>query len=173
VEAPAAVYYRSECGGFGPRDYAYYPFHGIFVSVKVWPLQLGLHYPPGTTVTLDDDRVTISGMRQNEPVEIVQHLVPAAHGALGNDTPGEFCAMNDPLGSGNGGYHCPASGPQLTWAYFIRHDLKSTSPNVRLPSDLRGARITIPAMTINGEKYESQELSIVDAEFVGVEPLNC
>jgi hypothetical protein len=125
-------------------------------------------------VSLDDDAVTIRGMRQNEPIEIVQHLVPAVHGALGNSTPGEFCAMTDPLDPlGKSGYSCPSRGTQLIWAYYIRHGLTSTNPTVRVPSDLEQARITIPAMTINGQRYEAQELSIVGAEFVGIEPLNC
>jgi hypothetical protein len=97
VVAPAAVYYRSMCGGFGPRDYAYYPYHGIYISVDLSPLQLGLHYPAGTTVALNGHTVKIRGMRQTEPVEVVKHLVPGMHASLGNATPGEFCAMDDPM----------------------------------------------------------------------------
>jgi hypothetical protein len=82
-------------------------------------LQLGLHYPAGTTVALDEDVVVIHGKRQKESFEMVQHLVPAPHGALGNTTPGEFCAMNDPLDPpGKYGYRCRSKGAQLTWAYL-------------------------------------------------------
>jgi hypothetical protein len=169
VEAPEAVYLRSECGGFGPRNYAYYPYHGIFISVSLSPLQLGLHYPAGTTVALSGDTVTISGSRQNEPIEYAQHLRQASHGTLGNGTPGEFCAMTDPMDpEGRHGYRCPSSGHDLTWSYFVGRDKNSS-----VPTNLEHAKIIIPAVTINGQTYESQELSIVGKKFVGVVPINC
>ena len=174
VEAPEAVYYRSHCGGFGPRDYAYYPYHGIFISVKLSPLQLGLHYTPETTVALDGDTVTIRGMRQNEPVELVKQLNPADHGTLGNGTPGEFCAMSDPMDPERRfGYWCPAHGPVLTWSYFVARDISAPHHIVFSPMDLEGMTITIPAMTINGQAYKSQELTIEEKKFASVEPINC
>jgi hypothetical protein len=174
VEAPEAVYLRSECGGFGARNYAYYPYHGIFISVSLSPLQLGLHYPAGTTVALSGDTVTISGSRQNEPIEYLQHLRQASHGTLGDGTPGEFCAMTDPMDpEGEHGYRCPSSGRDLTWSYFVGRDKNSSNQILAVPTNLERAKVIIPAVTINGHTWESQELSIVGKKFVGVVPINC
>jgi hypothetical protein len=108
-------------------------------------LQLGLHYPAGTTVALSGDTVTIRGSRRNEPIEYVQHLRQVSHGTLGNATPGEFCAMTDPMDpEGWHGYRCPSSGHDLTWSYFLGRD-----PIVALPTNLERAKIVILAVTIN------------------------
>jgi hypothetical protein len=42
-----------------------------------------------------------------------------------------------------------------------------------VPTNLERAEIVIPAVTINGQTYEPQELSIVGKKFVGVVPINC
>jgi hypothetical protein len=174
VEAPEAIYLRSFCGGFGPPEYVYYPYHGIHISVSLSPLQLGLHYPAGTTVTLNGDTVAISGTRQNEPIELVRHLSQASHGTLGNATPGNFCAMTDPMDpEGRHGYRCPSNGHDLTWSYFIGRDIDAPNQIVAAPTNLEHAKIRIPAVTINGHTYESQELSIVGKKFVGIVPINC
>jgi hypothetical protein len=39
--------------------------------------------------------------------------------------------------------------------------------------DLERAKIVIPAMTINGQAYPSQELSIVNRMYRGIIPVNC
>jgi hypothetical protein len=123
------------------------------------PLQLGLYYPAGTTVTLGSDTVTIRGMKQNEPIELVKHVIPASHGTLGNATPGQFCAMDDPMDpERRHGYRCPSHGPELTWSYFVGRDLGVPTQIVGVPAKLERATIIIPAVTINGHTYESQEL---------------
>jgi hypothetical protein len=171
VEAPDAVYLQGLCGGFGAPNYAYYPYHGIFVSVNLSPLQLGLHYKTGTTVALHDDAVTISGWRENDPFQLVIHLSPAQHYALGNATPEKFCAMADPMNPGR--KSCPSDGRNMTWAYFLGRDINPPNRSVSVPTDLERAKIVIPAITIDGQTYESQELSIVRKKYVGITPVNC
>src|SRR5271155_5853462 len=74
VEVADAVYLQGLCGGSGPPNWTYFPLHGIFISVSLSPLQLGLHYPAGTNVTLDGDAVTISGWLRSEPIQLTAHL---------------------------------------------------------------------------------------------------
>jgi len=174
AEAPDAVYLQGLCGGSGVPNWTYYPFHGIFVSVSLSPLQLGLHYPAGTSVELDGDTVTISALRQSEPIQLTVHLSPAPHAALGNGAPEEFDAMTDPMDpGGKSGYHRSSKGRDLTWAYFVGRDINPPNRIVPLPVDLERAKIAIPAITINGQTYESQELSIVRKKYVGITPINC
>jgi hypothetical protein len=174
AEVPDAVYLQGLCGGSGAPNWTYYPFHGIFISVSLSPLQLGLHYPPGTTVELDGDIVTFGGWRQNEPIQLAVHLSPAIHAALGNGAPEEFDAMTDPMNpGGKSGYHRSSKGLGLVWANFIARDANTPNRIVPIPVDLERAKIVIPAMTINGQRYESQELVIVRKKYSGLVPVNC
>jgi hypothetical protein len=67
----------------------------------------------------------------------------------------------------------PLQGRSTDLGLFVGHDIDQTDSVVRVPPDVEGASIAIPAMTINGQKYDAQELSIVDGKFVGVVPINC
>jgi hypothetical protein len=174
AEAPDAAYLQGLCGGSGAPNWAYYPFHGIFVSVSLSPLQVGLHYPPETTVQFESDALTISGWRENRPVTISAQLSAAVHAALGNSAPEEFDAMLDPMAaSGKSGYRRSSKGRGLTWANFIGRDINEPSRIVPVPMDLERAKIVIPAMKINGQMYEPQELPIVRKKYSGIIPVNC
>jgi hypothetical protein len=50
------------------------------------------------------------------------------------------------------------AGPELTWSYFVGRDLGVPTQIVGVPAKLERATIIIPAVTINGHTYESQEL---------------
>jgi hypothetical protein len=123
---------------------------------------------------LDGDAVTISGWRQNEPIQLAVHLSPAIHAALGNGAPEEFDAMTDPMDpSGKFGYRRSSKGRGFIWANFIARDANTPNRIVPIPIDLERAKIVIPAMTINGQMYESQELPIVRKKYSGITPVNC
>jgi hypothetical protein len=174
AEAPGAVYLRGLCGGSGAPNWAYYPFHGIFISVSPRPMSVGLHYPPGTTAQLDANEVTLSGWRQNELFTLTIHLAPADHRAMGNSTPEEFDAMVDPMNPNAKIYTSRSSkGRGLIWANFIGVNVDNPHHVVIVPEDLDRAKIVIPAITINGEVYGPQELPIVHKQYVGVIPVNC
>jgi hypothetical protein len=174
VEVADAVYLQGLCGGSGPPDWTYYPFHGIFISVSLTPLQLGLHYTVGTTVTLDGDAATINGWRKSEPIQLTAHLTPAIHAALGNGVPEEFDAMTDPMDPGRrSGYHRSSKGSDLVWANFIARDAHAPNRIFPMPRDLERTKILIPPITINGQKYEPQELSIIRKKYTGIIPINC
>jgi hypothetical protein len=76
AETADARYLQAYCGDYGPADWTYYPFHGIFISVSLSPLHLGLHYPTGTTVELDSNEVTINGSRLGTAVHLIYQLTP-------------------------------------------------------------------------------------------------
>ena len=82
--------------------------------------------------------------------------------------------MVDPMApNGKSGYHRSSKGRGLTWAYFIGRDINDLNRIVPVPMDLERAKIVIPAMTINGQTYESQELPIVRKTYSGIIPVNC
>jgi hypothetical protein len=174
AEAPDAVYLQGLCGGSGPPNWAYYPFHGIFVSVTLSPLQVGLHYPPGTTVSLEGSALTITGWRENMFVTMPAQLSAAVHDVFGNTAPEQFDAMVDPLAvNGRSGYRRSSAGRGMIWANFIGRDPNAPSRSVTVPTDLERAKIVIPSMTVNGRAYPSQELSIVNRMYRGIIPVNC
>ena len=174
VEVADAKYLQGLCGGSGPPNWTYYPYHGIFISVSLSPLQIGLHYPAGTTVSLDGDVLTISGAHQSGPIQLTALLTPAIHGALGNGVPEEFDGMSDPLDPGRkSGYHRSAKGSDSIWASFIGRDVQSPNHLFRVPTDLDGAKVTIPPITINGQKYGPEELLVIRKKYSGIVPINC
>ena len=174
VEVADAVYLQGLCGDSGPPNWAYYPFHGIFISVSLTPLQLGLHYPAGTTVTLDGDTITIRGSRQHELIQLTGHLTPAIHTALGNAAPEDFDDMSDPLDpTGKSAYHRSSKNRGLVWANFIARDVHAPNRIFPMPKDLEHAKILIPSITINGQKFDPQELSIMRKKYTGITPINC
>jgi hypothetical protein len=69
----------------------------------------------------------------------------------------------------HGGYRRTTKGRDFTWANFLARE----APIPAVPHDLEGATIVVPAMTINGQKYGSQELTITRKNYVGVIPVNC
>jgi hypothetical protein len=170
AETADARYLQAYCGDYGPADWTYYPFHGIFISVSLSPLHLGLHYPTGTTVELDSNEVTINGSRLGTAVHLIYQLTPTLHAALGNGAPWRLDAMADPMDpAGRYGYRRTTKGRDFTWANFLARE----APIPAVPHDLEGATIVVPAMTINGQKYGSQELTITRKNYVGVIPVNC
>jgi len=82
--------------------------------------------------------------------------------------------MLDPMAaSGKSGYRRSSKGRGLTWANFIGRDINEPSRIVPVPMDLERAKIVIPAMKINGQMYEPQELPIVRKKYSGIIPVNC
>jgi hypothetical protein len=174
VEEPQAAYLQGLCGGSGPPNWAYYPYHGIFNSVSLSPVQVGLHYPHGTTVRFESDALAITGSRNNKPVAIAVKLTAAVHAALGNSAPEQFDGMMDPMDpTRKSGYHRSSKDGDQTWANFIGRDADNPDRTVLVPMDLEHVKIVIPAMTINGQTYQSQELSIERKTYTGIIPVNC
>jgi hypothetical protein len=62
---------------------------------------------------------------------------------------------------------------EIIWASYRARDPNSPDHVAGVSLDLENAIITIPAMTINGTGYDSQDLAIVRKKFIGVIPINC
>jgi hypothetical protein len=170
VDVADAHYLHGICGSYGPRDWAYFPFHGIYLSLSLSSLEFGLHYPKTTTVELDSNEVTVGGLHNGAPAKWAAKLVPVRHGGLGSDPP-EFAYMVDPITSTTD--HRTRKESDMIWASYSIRDQNLANRLVAIPQDLESETIRIPAMTINGTKYESQELTIVRKKYSGVIPVNC
>jgi hypothetical protein len=174
AETADARYLQGLCGGYGPADWTYYPFHDILISVSLSPIRLGLHYPTGTTVELDSNEVAINGSRLGTSIHLIYQLSPALHAALGNSAPWQLDSMADPMDpAGRYGYRRTRKGRDFTRANFLAHEATTPGHSVAVPHDLEEATIAIPAMTINGQKYGPQKLTITRKNYVGVVPVNC
>jgi hypothetical protein len=165
VEVTDARYLHETCGGFGPRTWAYFPVHGIFISLRV-PNDFGVIYPKGTIVELDSNELILTSERNGVSTQRVFEIAPRTHGSYGSGIPDELYYMVDPI---EGNAHLRSSKDLDTiWAsYSTREFMLPTD------EDLEHAIIRIPAMTINGIRYDSQELTIVRKTFVGTMPINC
>ncbi len=175
AETPDASYLRGTCGDSGPPDWTYYSFHGIHISVSPSSsLQVGLHYPAGTTASLDSNRIELRGWRGDKAINIVAFLHPALHAALGNLAPERFEGMRDPTDpEGLHRYRRYSSDKDVVWANFLAYDEDVSDHFIRVPKGLDRGVIVVPAMTVNGQSYGPQELLIVRRLYSGVLPINC
>lgn len=170
VEVADASYLYGTCRSYGPRDWAYIPLNGIFVSLSLTTPEFGVHYPKETTVILDSDEITVTGSRNGLPVTWRATLVPNRHGGFQSD-PVEFDYMIDPITLRS---TRPTQGkPEIVWASYRMVDPGSPNHIVQVPQDLEQAVVSVPAMTINNTKFKATDLSIVHRKFVGVIPVNC
>jgi len=177
IEAPDARYFQNTChAGSGPPSVAYYPFHGIFISLDVtnW-IGLGLHLPAGTTAQLNGNSVRISGTTSSGAVEATIAIRAARHGSLGSGDPREFNALRDPFTSANN--FGPLTGDtqdgRYVWYLFIS---ETDDPGPRIiptPRGLIRGTVELPSMTINGERYDPQVLPLQHQVYAGISSINC
>ncbi len=177
IEAPDARYYQSVCyASVGPPSVAYYPFHGIFISLDVtnW-VALGLHLPAGTTAQLNGNAVRISGTTNSGPVDATIPIKAARHGSLGNGDPREFSALRDPFTSPD--YFGPLTGDthdgKYVWYLFIS-ETDETQPHLTpSPRGLIRGMVELPSITINGLRYDPQSLPLEHRVHTGISSINC
>jgi hypothetical protein len=94
IEAPDARYLRVVCrGSVGPPSTAYYPFHGIFISLNFSSTEFGLHVPKGLTVQLNDDKIHIKGFSKTAQFGKTVNISAFRQGSSGNGDPPEFRAL--------------------------------------------------------------------------------
>jgi hypothetical protein len=130
--------------------------------------------PRDDTVEPDTYQLTISGSRHGVPTRLVLKLTPTIHGGWGSGAPTELADMADPTNpTARNSYRRTRKEQDIVWASYSARDPISPNRIVGIPQDLEHATIRIPAMTINGTKYDSQDLIIVRKKYVGVIPVNC
>lgn len=177
VEAPNADHLHLGCQSeLGPNSTAYYPFHGIYISIDIRASHFGLHIPSSTVVELNGKTLDINGSIGTTPYRATLNLEAASHASVGAGyAPAQFMEIIDhyttpdnfgPLeGGGNGKY--------LLWYLYLLRDPQYPRQIKIIPKGLTEGTIEIPAMTINGQHYDSQRLTFKRETFVGMAAVNC
>jgi hypothetical protein len=177
IEAPNAEQMHFGCRSeLGPNATAYYPFHGIYISIDIRASRFGLHIPASTVVELNGKTIDIDGLIGTAPYRTALNLRAASHASVGGGyAPAQFEETVDhyttpdnfgPLeGGGNGKY--------LLWYSYLLMDPHDAQRIGIIPKGVTEGTIEIPAMTINGHHYESQKLTFKRKTFVGMAAVNC
>jgi hypothetical protein len=171
VTAPGAVYLNSVCyGEFGPRSITYYPYHGIFISVEVTDLPgveyLAFHIPTGSVVQLNGTSMQLQGRSSSGPFSVALSLGAVPHGNSGGPRK-LFNLRPDPYTAPDN--FGPLKGDDddgtLLWYNY--------ATDGSIPEGMISGTLTLPSLTINGQRYEAQTLTFTRDKFVGVTPINC
>lgn len=180
-EVPNARYFQDTCGGFGAPEVAYYPYHGIFVSVALvegyFPA-VGLHVPLGMTASLDDNSVKVTGRTAQGEFAVVGVLQAVRHWSFGNWAPHfpPFLWQPDPYrsptdlvslqggGTASGGYF---------WYLFAAFPSSDSTRYLALPPHVSSGEIELPPITVDGRKYPAQRIPFERRTVVRVMPVNC
>jgi hypothetical protein len=177
IEAHNADHLHPGCQSeLGPNSTAYYPFHGIYISIDIRASRFGLHIPSSTVVELNGKTIEINGLIGTARYRATANLEAASHTSVGTGyAPAQFMEAIDhyttpdnfgPLeGGGNGKY--------LLWYLYLMMDPQNLGRIEIIPKGLTEGTIEIPAMTINGQHYESQKLTFKRETYVGMAALNC
>src|SRR6266850_149917 len=171
IEVPNARYFGKSCyGGFGPESVAYFPFHEIFISIDMNPwLRLGVHIPPGNSVQVLGRNIKIVGRTNSGNIDFSAALTPKPIGSLGSVNPDEFRAIDHsqvkPDESFFGPFQGMAKDGRYVWYLFTAFD--------QAPRDLLEGVIELPALAINGRRYEPQKLPFRRDTVIGFQTINC
>jgi hypothetical protein len=175
IEAPEARYFDSSChGGAGPPSVIYYPYHGVFISLRITDVvALGVHVPAGFTAQIDSDRVRIVGISDQGSVEVTLPIKAARQGSLGSVHPSEFSGFPDPFTSPD--HFGPLEGGtdqgHYRWYLFVaRTDPIHLSTT---PAGLLRGTVELPPMTINGQHYAPETLHFERKVHTEISPVNC
>jgi hypothetical protein len=175
IDAPDAVRFKSICRGtVGPPSTVYYPYHGIYISLDYSSTRFGLHVPEGMTVQLNDNTIKVNGTSKSGPVQKTVHFKAFPQGAGGNDDPPEF-AVSSPYTSPDtlGPFEGRSVGNRYVYYFFMGVDDDHPNRMVSLPFDLIEGTIELPAITINGQRFEPQTLPFKQTKFFEISPVNC
>jgi hypothetical protein len=154
---------------------AYYPFHGIFISLDVThSVTLGLHLPAGTTAALDGKTVRIIGSADSGPVDATIPIRAAQHDyvykydqfeANPRDTFTSADYFGPLLGDTNGG--------RDLWYSFISETSEQIPHLILTPKGLIRGTVELPPITINGQSYEGQSVPFEHRVHTEISPINC
>jgi hypothetical protein len=176
IEVPDAVRFKNTCGGtVGPPSTVYYPFHGIYISLNYSATNFGLHIPEGMTVQLSDNVVKIRGLSTAGEVQKAVHIKVFKQGAGGNNDPPELRGLTpNYAASGDlGPFEGASVGNRHIYVFFMGIDDNHPNRIASVPFDLTEGTIELPAMTINGQRYEPQILPFKQTKYFEISPVNC
>ena len=175
IDAPDAKYFKSICRAtVGPPSTVYYPYHGIYISLNFTFTSFGLHIPEGMTVQLNDNTINVNGISQSGPVERTIYFKAFPQGSGGNNDPPEF-SVRAPYTSPDalGPFEGRSVSNRYVYYFFMGVDDDRPNRMVSLPFDLTEGTIELPAMTINGQRYERQTLPFKQTKYFEISPVNC
>jgi hypothetical protein len=175
IDAPDAKYFKSICRGtIGPPSTIYYPFHGIYISLDYTFTTFGLHIPEGMTVQLADNEITVNGVGKSGAVQTTVHFKAYPRGAGGNNDPPDF-ALSATYTSADtlGPFEGRSVGDRYVYYLFMGADDNRPNRLISPPLDLTEGTIELPAMTINGQRYEQQLLPFKQTKYFEISPVNC
>jgi len=177
LEIPHAVFLRNLChGSAGPATLAYYPYHGIHVSLDVTgAVELGLHIPAGMTVTIDGNRVIVSARTSKGSVTEIGTLRAVRHGSFGTGEPAKFAWQPDPYTSPTmlGPLQGAAVGSRYMWYLFAVFDQSQPRSLLRIPPGFVSGTVELPPLVINGQRYPAQVISFTEDKKTKLTPVNC
>lgn len=180
IEAPEAVYFKSSCwGGVGPPSLVYYPFHGIFISLGLNPIQLGLHVPAGATAALNGATLAVFGRTNGGDVRMTIDIRASPHSYVGSSDPKEFGALPDPFKSDTtfGPLNGASRDERSVWYLFTERIKSPPSAGVltteQLVDRIIEGSVKLPAITVNGKLYDPEVLPFKRESWVAVMPVNC
>lgn len=176
IDVPDARYFKSSCyHTFGPPSVAYYPFHGIYISLDVTnTVELGLHLPAGTTVELNGDTVHITGSADSGPIDTTIPIRAARHDYVRKGDPLEFRARDTFTSADNfGPLLGDTSDGRDLWYSFISVTSDPVRHVIPTPSGLIRGTVQLPPITINGQSYEGQSIPFERRVHTEISPINC
>jgi hypothetical protein len=176
IEVPDARYFKKICyHTFGPPSVAYYPFHGIFISLDVtYTIELGLHLPAGTTVELNGNTVHIIGSADSGPIDTIIPIRAARHDYVRKGDPLEF-SVRDPFTSADnfGPLLGDTNNGRNLWYSFISVTSEPIPHIIPTPRGLIRGTVELPSIMINGQSYEAQSIPFERRVHVEISPVNC
>jgi hypothetical protein len=176
IEASGATYLHSGCQSEpGPYSMAYYPFNRIYISIDILDSHLGFHIPTGTVVELNGKTIKIDGLLGTTPYQSTINLRAVPHASYIGSAPVRFMESIDHYTTPNnfGPLEGGGNGKYLLWFSYVMKTSEDSPKMFHAPKGLTEGTIEIPAMTINGQRYESQKLTFKRKSFVGLAAVNC
>ena len=179
IDAPEARHLERECNaGIGVPTVVYYAYHGVFISIDItdW-VSFGVHVPVGNTVRLEGNRLRISGMSGQGPVDVSMPIWAVRQGDMGSIQPREFRGFPDPFTSRD--YFGPLQGASrdghYLWYLFAAESVQADGQVhlIPTPEGLQQGTVELPAMTINGQHYEPQVLHFERHVHPELSAINC
>ena len=154
---------------------AYYPFHGIFISLDLTNIvELGLHVPAGTTVELNGSTVHMTGIADSGPIDTTIPIRAARHDYVRKNDPLAFSARDTFTAADNfGPLLGDTSNGRDLWYSFISETSEPVPHYIRTPNGLIRGTVELPPITINGQSYEAQSIRFERRVHTEVSPVNC
>ena len=160
----ASHWWDGNWGRPGTENLIYYPFHDIHISLNSGWLALGLHIPPGVTVEINDPTITVQAKSKRGEYKETFQLRAAEHPSF-LQPPAPFYPETQIGSYGFGPLNGDPERRHNIWYRFSAVNPADPKREFVLPSSLLNGTITVPSLTINGVRYESQTLSFEKSFF--------